>query len=201
MEVITDPIPHIISHLDKEMYEYCKTKWISGSSVNNEKRYNIQVRDTTIQNYINLVSVKAFQLLKPYIQEAYPKWAQGDITIRQQFSGNLCSSDSYQMRDWHLDNGNKVLIGLWYFKHPEDSNEGGLHISDGKNQKLIPYDENTIVFIPNLPNAWHKVGSRKVWTHERRFINIVAEQQQHLHDYSRDVDNKDSMKSVKNLMA
>ena len=200
MEVLTVPIPHSVTSLDAGVYKYAVASWMSSKGVNHELRYNIPIHDTFISSYINDVTYRAYELLLPYIKEAYPKWIPNKLTIRSQFAGNLKSDHSYRMRDWHLDNGNKVVIGLWYFKHPDDSNDAGLHISNGTSEKLIPYQENTIVFLPNLPNSWHKVGERLTWTHERRFINIVIEQQQTFHDYTRDHNGVDSMRQVKNLM-
>jgi hypothetical protein len=200
MEVITDPVPHIIANLNPKIYDYCKSVWVSGPTSNNELRYNTLIHDGLIRTYVDGVAREAYDLLLPYLRKTYPTWVPKDLSIRSQFAGNLKSDRAYRMRDWHLDNGNKVVIGLWYFKHPDDSDEGGLHISDGIHEKLIPYQENTVVFLPNLPNAWHKVGDRSIWTHERRFINIVVEQDQVLHDYLRSPDGVDRVRAVKNLM-
>ncbi len=200
MEVITDPIPHIVTSLHPKVYAYCIDNWKRSDDVNHENRYNTTILDTVIVQHLNNTTAEAYRLLLPYLKEVYPNWSPSKLRTRCQFAGNLISDEHYAMRDWHLDNGNKVLIGLWYFKHPDDSNEGGLHISDGVNEKLIPYQENAVVFLPNLPNAWHKVGERSTWTHERRFINIVVEQQEYLHDYRRGEDGSDRMKPVRNLM-
>jgi len=200
MEVVIEPIPHIVMNLDPEMYDYCKKNWKASEDVNTELRYNAAIEDQTISTYLKKVMSEAFVLLLPFLKDTYPKWSPTTLSARFQFSGNLKSDHPYSMRDWHLDNGNKVVIGLWYFKDPNDSNEAGLHISNGVDEKVIPYDENTIVFLPNLPNAWHKVGNRSVWTHERRFVNIVVEQREMLHDYKRDSDGIDRVREVRNLM-
>lgn len=199
MQLINDPIPHLDFSLDDSFYEYCKTNWVPTSNTNHELRYNTPITNRHIIDTLDKVVDQVIDAFMPILQNEYPKWNQKIIGRRYQFGGNLMSPQPYKMRDWHLDNGNKVIIGLWYFKHPDDSNDAGLHISNGVDEAYIPYSENRVVFIPNLTNSWHKVGDRKVWTHERRFINMVIETDTYVHDYLRD-GLVDTVKPVKNLM-
>lgn len=200
MDFEKDPIPHLTGSLDVRMYDFCVSKWKSSDNTNIENRYNVPITNALINSYLNVITNEALSKLYPCLKNTYPNWSNDTFIKRYQFSGNLNIDRPYKMRDWHIDSGNKVMIGLWYFKHPNDSSEGGLHISNGFSEVYLPYSENFVVFLPNLPNAWHKVGDRNTWTHERRFINIVVEQSELLHDYSREDDGSDRVKPVRNLM-
>lgn len=199
MELITAPLPYLIGKLDNDLYQLCIDTWPIYKEVNHEGRYNVSVTDEKIVTGLTNVTKKCITKLLPFLLTEYPKWKPSKLNVKFQYAGNIVSDKSYKMRDWHLDNGNKIFIGLWYFKHPDDTDDAGLHISNGKEVVYIPYSENQLVFIPNLTNAWHKVGERNIWTHERRFINIVVETDIYVHDYRRS-GTIDSIKSVRNLM-
>ena len=201
MELLNSPIPHLVGNLDQELYEYCVNNWQENyDEVNEEGRYNILIKDHNIIRSLTKITKTAMHKLLPFIIEEYPNWKPSNTTLKFQYSGNIVSETSYNMRDWHLDNGDKIIVGLWYFKHPEDTNDGGLHISNGKDEIYYPYESNKIVFIPNLTNAWHKVGNRTVWNYDRRFINIVVKQDEFVHDYLRNDYNTDGFREVNNLM-
>jgi len=199
MIVFNDPISHIDTSFDKDFYDYCDNNWQSNSKVDLKNRYNSLINDSAIVDTLNQITSVVFECFIETLTTVYPKWKGNIISKRYQFSGNRMSSQPYKMRDWHLDKGNKAIIGLWYFKHPNDTDEAGLHISNGNNKKYIPYSENRCVLFPNLPNSWHKVGERSMWTHERRFINIILETDETLHDYKR-LSGFDHINPVNNLM-
>lgn len=201
MELIETPIPHISVKLDQDLYNYCLSTWPDEyEETNHEGRYNVPVTDMRIVSELTVITKRAMTQLLPYIIKEYPKWKPNNIKIRFQYGGNIVSDTAYKMRDWHLDNGDKLIIGLWYFKHPDDTNDGGLHITNQVDEYYYPYETNRCLFIPNLTNAWHKVGDRNEWNYERRFINIIVDQDIFMHDYLRADDDTDNFTNVTNHM-
>jgi hypothetical protein len=206
IKVNNDPIPHIDVSLNKDFYNYCKNNWKRSNSSNpkatdhRQKRYNTPINDSFIIEELDIVLTAVQKSFYRVLKTEYPKWSGNITSTKYQFAGNEISNTQYKMRNWHLDNGDKAIIGLWYFKHPDDTNDGDLYISNGINEKCIPYSENRCIFIPNLANAWHKVGDRAKWTHERKFINIVVMTDQVLHDNSKKIHKEDYIRPVRNLM-
>jgi hypothetical protein len=99
------------------------------------------------------------------------------------------------VRAAHLDNPNKLLVGLFYFRRPGDNSQGGdLEICSWENpnrkhigqHSLIPRDRVTVkdtvtygpnklaMFVNNI-DAIHGVTVRGMTEHPRRLVNIVAE--------------------------
>ena len=91
------------------------------------------------------------------------------------------------MRNLHIDNGNKLVTGLWYFRHEnEEYGYGGnliLHNPITEEEKIFEYGENKIVLFPNTPISWHRITIRKCSEHPRRFICMRLETKLKLHNY------------------
>jgi hypothetical protein len=109
--------------------------------------------------------------------------------VRLLYSENKPTDYEYKIRGLHLDTGDKHLVGLWYFKHPDEVDDGGDLILMNpltKQRKVVKYDSNMLVIFPNLPTAWHAVTSRKPSKYPRRYINLILESSEvRLHNYQR----------------
>ena len=90
------------------------------------------------------------------------------------------------------DHPNKLFIGLYYFKIPEDTAGGDLMLykrltpvtkdnlkwpkPDTVSQtSTVPYDANTLVILLNTPQAVHGVTPRLKTPYNRRFVNFIVE--------------------------
>lgn len=107
--------------------------------------------------------------------------------MRALFSSQPASESPTKTRGRHLDNGKKVLIGLWYFADPDDTAGGDLIVKG----MTVPYAPNTMVIFPNTPDAWHEVTPRGPSKHTRRFINFFFETDIPLHNYARNMLGRD----------
>jgi hypothetical protein len=89
----------------------------------------------------------------------------------------------------HLDTGDKHLVGLWYFKHPEDTATGSdllLLNPITKEKKVVKYGSNVFIVFPNLMTSWHAVTPRNPSLYPRRYINCLLESPDvKLHNYQR----------------
>ncbi len=93
------------------------------------------------------------------------------------------------MRKLHLDNGNKMVSGLWYFKDPDDDDGGDLILYNPltKEKDIFKYDTNKIILFPNLPISWHTITRREKSQYPRRFVCLVMESSTVvLHNYKLD---------------
>ena len=105
------------------------------------------------------------------------------------FSENPPSDTRYDMRKLHLDNGNKMVSGLWYFKDPDDDDGGDLILYNPvtKEKDIFKYDTNKIILFPNLPISWHTITRREKSQYPRRFVCLVMESSTVvLHNYKLD---------------
>lgn len=200
--IYEEPIPHYIIKGDPLMYARgLKTFTKNKRNLNYKKniRQNSPINDEKLKKYLEGVLSNAYISFKPYLQKAYPKWVLGEPNFKTYYSINPASDKPFNPRMWHLDTGEKVLIGLWYAKHPDDDAGGDLYISDRKKYKKIPYDTNNLVIIPNLPNAWHSVSKRQPSKYDRLFFNfMMTHNGDHLHDYRRNADGSDEFKPITN---
>ena len=124
---------------------------------------------------------------KNVFQEFYPRLDQDKLigVCSHLFSQNP-PDKAYPMRKLHIDSGNKLVTGLWYFKHPDEKDDGGnlvLHNPTTKQEKVFEYGENKIVLFPNTPLSWHYITDRKESKYPRRFICMRLESRLKLHDY------------------
>jgi hypothetical protein len=97
------------------------------------------------------------------------------------------------VRAGHLDNPNKLIVGLYYLRHPEDDSVGGdlelyryttrrpvfegHEISHTQIQpvKTIPYERNVLILFLNSPGSLHGVTVRQPTPATRLFFNLGAE--------------------------
>jgi hypothetical protein len=111
------------------------------------------------------------------------------LQVRLIYSENEATDYDYKIRGLHLDTGDKHLVGLWYFKHPDDIDSGGdliLINPKTKEKKVVEYGSNVFVIFPNLMTAWHAVTPRKASKYPRRYINLTLESPDvTLHNYQR----------------
>jgi len=92
---------------------------------------------------------------------------------------------------WHIDNGNKLISGLFYLKEKSDvADDGHLQLTDGKDRliKEIQYENNVFVLWPNLTNSWHRATVRYPTSNLRRIINFAmySDGLKKYHDYFTD---------------
>ena len=205
MNISEEPFPHIRMRGKEEMYLSAKATFLKrkDATLDSGRRNNVPVlNNKALHTYLTEVTDNAYKLLYPYLKTEYPKWVPEDKRSRFLYSHNKASSKPFSARDWHLDSGDKLIVGLWYLPHPEDNSGGDLLIrnSESGSEYRIPYKENTLILFPNLTTSWHKVAVRKPSKYDRTFINIVTEQRQDnlLHNYSRQANGTDCLISVKN---
>jgi len=104
------------------------------------------------------------------------------------------------VRNSHVDDPKKLYGALFYMRGPGDTSVGGnLQISKLRNLEAkffgqtiddkdvlvvneIPYKANTFVFFLNTIHSIHGVTPRSKTTHQRQFINLVAEFKEPLFD-------------------
>ncbi|BFM09754.1 hypothetical protein [Halioxenophilus aromaticivorans] len=103
-----------------------------------------------------------------------PHWRRGEITGP------------------HTDHPNKLFIGLYYFRQPEDTAGGNLvlyrrltPVTEGSvkwpNARTvepimqIDYEPNTLVILLNTPQSVHGVTARCRSSFHRRFVNFIVE--------------------------
>lgn len=195
-----NPFPHQVLEGNNGIYEYALNNWIcEGKSPGT--RSNVLIKDKIIHNYCEKIMADSYSLFLPTLRKEYPLWNFDEpLKFRFQYSTNIPNTQVYSSRDWHLDSGNKVIIGLWYFKEIDDTAGGNLQITNGRGEPIseIKYDQNVMIIFPNTLNSWHRVKERKVSGIKRRFINMLVEQETKLHSYRRDAKGIDTFKDVEN---
>ena len=81
--------------------------------------------------------------------------------IKFTYSENPITDKGYPLRDWHLDLGNKIVTGLWYFKNVKEEDGGGdlilvIHTQEKKKHftmvqiRLYSFQIHQIVGIKSL---------------------------------------------------
>ena len=201
-----EPTPHIVFEGDQDIYNRLNDRWKCDQDMqyHSDRRVDIPIQDDQAVEYIESVLYSAYKLFKPLLQEHYPAWEADEeiFETKKLFSTNLANDKTFSPRGWHLDTGEKIIIGLWYFAHPNDNAGGNLQIFSGRalDTKQIDYSPNTFVLMPNLTTAWHRVTKRQPTKLNRRFVNTVLYQPDlKFHEYSRNVDGSDSFRKVNKL--
>ena len=200
---ISDPFPHFVGKFNEEIYNYAVKLFESQNFENYERnRCNVLCKDDELFTIINHVLQEKFFkncILSNIFSNEYPKLFDKeisddtDLTFRTRilYSQNPPSTTGYKIRDWHLDTGDKYMIGLWYLKHPEEDNDGGnLKLLNPKTNEMveIKYEENLFVVFPNLTSSWHAITPRNASKYPRRYINFLFENvdlSKKLHNYER----------------
>lgn len=189
MQIYTDPFIHAVITPPADLYDYAKSIYPSPPSLLNGIRTNIDITDDTINSYINKVVDIAYETFLPNLQEEYPKMDFNSLvtTKRNLFSHNTPNNSPNVIRGLHLDNGTKVLVGLWYFKDENDNAGGDLYLVNPltKQSKIFKYATNSLIIFPNILTSWHAVTERAPSSIPRKFINIILESDTHLHTYDK----------------
>jgi hypothetical protein len=102
------------------------------------------------------------------------------------------------VRGAHLDNPNKLVIGLYYLRHPEDDTSGGdlefyryttphpefqgheLPRDFVETVKTVPYESNVLVLFLNTIDSLHGVTPREPTPWTRMFLNLGSQVQSDL---------------------
>jgi hypothetical protein len=119
---------------------------------------------------------------------------EADVLLDAQISVNTpVSRKATSVRRFHVDHPNKLFVGLFYMRHPEDKSGGGdLEIGRFREKpsgfratelndryvevtKTIHYDSNVLVMFLNGLNSLHGVTERTVTPHPRLLFNLVGE--------------------------
>lgn len=139
------------------------------------------------ERYGNLDSLRAGMRFRDSFDDA-------DVLIEAQPSANTpVTAEPTSVRAGHLDNPNKLFVGLFYLRHPDDDSTGGdlelyryrpgspvfddHEIADRYIEpvKTISYEKNVLVMFLNSPQALHGVTVRQKTPHARLFLNLNAE--------------------------
>jgi hypothetical protein len=182
--------PFLFKNGARQYYELAEAEWDRGKP-GPDGRANVPITGALL-GYLSYQIDAAMRVFQDSLYEAY-----GIVEItrcRAMFATQPASPEPTPVRGKHLDAGDKVIVGLWYFAHPGD--RAGGHLKLGLNT-VIPYQPNSMVIFPNLPSAWHEVTPRGPSIYDRRFINFVAETDVRLHDYCRDPLGRDRLVEVK----
>lgn len=189
-----DPFPHLIGSLDESLYNEINSSWVEHTNhiPMTGNRSNIPMPECEIKSKLrDIIFFCHQQFANDYI-ECYPKLIDTpdfDVNPRVLYSENMASEEGYKIRGLHLDTGDKHLVGLWYFKHPDERDDGGdliLMNPITKEHKLVKYESNVLVIFPNVMTSWHAVTPRKPSKYPRRYINLLLESSQvKLHNYQR----------------
>ncbi len=199
----TDPFPHIIGSLPEEFYQEIKKSWNDivheNHMLNFGNRSNIELVDEQIKLKFNNILLNANIDFSKDLLSYYPKLIDHELRLdsRVLYSENKATDYAYKIRGLHLDTGDKILVGLWYFKDDNESESYGgdliLYNPLTKQSKKIDYGSNVFVLFPNLPVSWHSVTPRLPCEHPRRYINLLLESENTiLHNYKRPPGNVDS---------
>ena len=199
----TEPFLHITASLDVDFYQKVNDSW---NKVKHEKyteytgnRSNILLEDGEIYNELAGLMLHCNQRFGIELIKYYPKLIDEDLELKCRilYSENKATDTEYKIRGWHLDTGDKLMVGLWYFKHPDEDNDGGdllLMNPTTKEIKKFEYGTNQLIIFPNLPTSWHAVTPRKPSKYPRRYVNLLLEigQDKKLHNYQRVANSVDS---------
>tara|TARA_A200000159_G_scaffold159323_1_gene177817 strand:+ start:641 stop:1291 length:651 start_codon:yes stop_codon:yes gene_type:complete len=205
------PFPYFYGSLDKEMYEYANKLWETDEKKKyyniSKNRSNIDITDKKLINYLTKVGaeVKALSDNLGVFEKFYPKLKKKIHcnNLNFTYSENPDTDQGFPLRDWHLDLGNKIITGLWYFKHPKEQDDGGNLVLGNPHtgeEETFHYGTNKVILFPNTPISWHRITARRPSIYPRRFICLeIKTTKVKLHSYQA-IKGKDTMKTfdVKN---
>jgi len=119
-----------------------------------------------------------------------------DVLLEAQISGNTPVTALTSVRGTHLDEGNKIISGLFYLRPDEDDSTGGEFLVqrwkkwiprsmysklyfEGMNDlveivKTVHYRHNTLVMLVDSIDALHAVSPRAPTKFTRQFMNLDA---------------------------
>jgi hypothetical protein len=186
------PFPHLRGEGPEELYNHYEKSWdsIQIDQKKGRTNYNIPVDD----NYheITRFMMKAQELFMGELLFCYPKLFGKNyrINAKHLYSTNYASNKKYKIRDWHIDTGEKIIIGLWYFKHPKDHEDcgGNLLLMNPQTSEVDKFDygRNQLIIFPNLLTSWHSITPRNPSPYPRRFLNLLIDSPDiKFHNYQR----------------
>ena len=127
------PWPHFVGSLDEEMYYHAFRFWETDEKLKSynisKNRSNIEIKDEILVNYLTEVGLQVknesekLGIFEKYYPKLKKKIQCNDIKFT--YSENPITDKGYPLRDWHLDLGNKIVTGLWYFKNVKEEDDGG----------------------------------------------------------------------------
>ena len=118
---------------------------------------------------------------------------RADVLLEAQTAINTPVTAVSSVRQAHLDNPNKLIIGLYYLRHPDDESSGGdlelYRYANGRGEfegheipmrfvepfKRLSYESNTLVLFLNTPDSLHGVTPRTPTPVPRMFLNLGSE--------------------------
>ena len=190
-----NPFPHMIGSLDEKLYKEVYGSWetiIHQDYIKSTgNRSNIPIPESEMATQLGKIVLFCHSKFQEDYYECYTKLIglEYKAAVRLLYSENEATDYDYKIRGLHLDTGDKHLVGLWYFKHPDDKDSGGdliLFNPKTKEKKVVEYGSNVFVIFPNLMTAWHAVTPRKASKYPRRYINLLLESSDtKLHNYQR----------------
>lgn len=190
LEYQTRPFPLLFGSLPTEFYQRVDQGWPDMTVADSDGRGNLPVEDNIVVNAIHALMRQSHR----FFQAVVPPITEDPRHIRVQYSQNSSSQNHVvPIRGWHLDNGNKYLVGLWYFGEPGDTAQGDLMLFNPRTgeKRIVKYGPNQMVIFPNTIYAWHGITDRQRSQVSRRFLNIVLEDQDSLikmHQYGPESD-------------
>lgn len=172
-----------------------ESRWTTALPSN---KFSGKFNDVVMKTLTSLQNSEGFRdmldkAFRPYFEKEYPNFSDPMLQDKSMYSYgayNACT-EAKNIIGWHMDNGDKLVSGLLYFREKGDtSDDGHFQITDGKDRliKEIPYEDNVFVIWPNLTNSWHRATVRYPTTHLRRIINFAmySEDGKYYHDYKTD---------------
>lgn len=122
------------------------------------------------------------------------EYQKADVLLDALLAVNTPVTDApSSVRRGHVDWPNKLFVGLYYLRHPEDTAEGGeleLYRFAGSRHRMqkasiedqyievvktIPYHSNTLIMFLNCIDALHGVTVRQITPFHRCFVNLLVE--------------------------
>ena len=187
-----EPWPHYTGSLPEEFYNHVKENWNTNDEDKKwnkiKNRSNTLIQDDKIKTILDEIGLGIIPKSKSVFEKYYPRLNIEEVkcTSSHTFSENPSTDTGFPMRKLHIDNGNKMVTGLWYFKNEDEEDDGGhltLHNPITKEEEQFEYKENSIILFPNTPISWHYITDRKPSKYSRRFVCIMIEAKIKLHDY------------------
>lgn len=203
MQIYTNPFPHAVITPPEDIYSYVKSIYPDAPTLTPGSRTNLEVYDARVITYLDSVLTTAFEAFLPDLKLEYPKMDFNSVqpVKRYLFSHNTPNLTPNVIRGLHLDNGTKIVVGLWYFKDSEDDAGGDLFLVNPRTKQntIFKYDTNKLIIFPNLLTSWHAVTQRAASSMPRKFINIIMESDIYLHSYNKIGNQEPKVKVVNNF--
>ena len=172
-EEFKDPFHHFIITPNSDIYNYVSNAW------NKEFYTDINFSSKFFKRCI-IKNKKILSFLQTIINDFSEKIEIDILPISSaEYKQNIDISFEYTIdRGTHLDNQKKELIGLWYFKDPNDTGGMDLYVckdSEGSEKKFLQYSSNKMILFKNHKNAWHGVTYRNKTNFPRKSLYFFTE--------------------------